>query len=107
MDNTLPQPVKTFRNDYSDVWSAFKELGGRCHEAGPLDERVRRLVKIALAIGVGSEGATHSAVRNALASGVASEEIRHVAVMAITTLGFPSAMRAMTWVGDCINPEAK
>jgi len=38
----------------------------------------------------------------ALAAGVAPEEIKHVAILGITTLGFPEAMRALTWMGDCL-----
>lgn len=100
MRSKLPQPVEEFRNDYADVWTAFTQLGDHLHKAGPLDEKTRRLVKLALAIGAGLEGATHSAVRNALAASVTPEEIKHVAVLGITTLGFPSAVRALTWIGD-------
>lgn len=82
------------------MWTAFTQLGDHLHKAGPLDEKTRRLVKLALAIGAGLEGATHSAVRNALAASVTPEEIKHVAVLGITTLGFPSAVRALTWIGD-------
>ena len=102
MQSKLPQPVEEFRNDYADVWTAFTQLGDRLHKAGPLDEKTRRLVKLALAIGAGLEGATHSAVRNALATSVTPEEIKHVAILGITTLGFPSAIRALTWIGDDI-----
>ena len=100
MSDRLPEPVEEFKSEYAEVWSAFKRLGDGCHKAGPLDEKSRRLVKLALAIGAGLEGGTHSAVRNALAQGVTPEEIKHVAVLAVTTLGLPSAMRALTWIGD-------
>jgi alkylhydroperoxidase/carboxymuconolactone decarboxylase family protein YurZ len=100
----LPQPVESFKETHPDVWKAFKELGSRCHEAGPLDEKTRRLTKVALAIGAGLEGATHSAVRNALATGLTPDEINHVAVLAITTIGFPSGIRALTWISDCLPP---
>jgi alkylhydroperoxidase/carboxymuconolactone decarboxylase family protein YurZ len=96
----LPKPGQDFRNRYPDVWKAFNELGDRCHQAGPLDEKTRRLVKIALSIGAGSEGATHSAVRNALRAGVSQEEINHVAALAVSTLGLPAAVRAFTWLND-------
>jgi alkylhydroperoxidase/carboxymuconolactone decarboxylase family protein YurZ len=96
----VPAPVEAFRQDYDDVWQAFARLGERCHEAGPLDARTRRLVKLALAVGAGLEGATHSAVRNALAAGLTADEIKHVAVLGLTTVGFPSMMRALTWIGD-------
>lgn len=103
MQNKLPRPVENFKEEYSEVWRAFTALGDECHRAGSLDERSRRLVKIALAIGAGLEGATHSAVRNALAAGITPEEINHVAVLGVTTLGFPEAMRALTWIGDCFS----
>ena len=86
------------------MWGAFNDLGERCHEAGPLDEKSRRLVKLALSIGAALEGATHSAVRNARKAGITPEEIDHVALLAITTLGLPAATRAMTWVTDNVRP---
>jgi 4-carboxymuconolactone decarboxylase len=96
----LPKAVDEFRKRHPDVWRAFNELGERCHEAGPLDEKSRRLVKLALSIGAGLEGATHSAVRSALKTGIKAEEMEHVALLAISTLGLPSATRAMTWIAD-------
>jgi alkylhydroperoxidase/carboxymuconolactone decarboxylase family protein YurZ len=98
----LPKTVNQFRKRYPKVWKAFNDLGDRCHEAGPLDEKSRRLVKLALSIGAGLEGATHSALRNARKTGIAPEEIEHVAILAISTLGLPAATRAMTWIADDI-----
>jgi 4-carboxymuconolactone decarboxylase len=106
MSDELPRPVNDFRKQYSDVWKAFTELGDQCHKAGPLDEKTRRLIKVALSIGAGLEGGTHSAVRNALASGVKPEEIRHAAVLGITTIGLPAAVRALTWIDDCLSPKS-
>lgn len=100
MNTKLPQPVGRFEELYPEVWNAFMKLGDSCHNAGPLDEKARRLVKVALAIGAGLEGGTHSAVRNARAAGVTTEELNHIAVLSITTLGLPSAMRGLTWVND-------
>jgi 4-carboxymuconolactone decarboxylase len=96
----LPKPVGSFRKRYPKIWETFNQLGDLCHEAGPLDEKTRRLVKLALSIGAGLEGATHSAVRNAREAGVSADEMNHVALLAITTLGFPSATRALTWISD-------
>ena len=106
MPKNLPRPVEDFRTAYPDVWKAFTELGDHCHKAGPLDEKTRRLVKVALSIGAGLEGGTHSAVRNALASGVEPEEIRHVAVLGTTTIGLPATVRSLTWINDCLSRES-
>lgn len=97
---SLPNAVNQFRKRHPEVWKAFNQLGEFCHQAGPLDEKSRRLVKLALSIGAGLEGATHSAVRNARASGVTAEEMEHVALLSITTLGLPAATRAWTWIAD-------
>ncbi len=47
MSTQLPKAVSQFRKRHPEVWKAFNDLGERCHEAGPLDERSRRLVKLA------------------------------------------------------------
>ena len=91
---------ESFRQQYPDVWKAFAKLADECHDSGPLDDKSRKLIKVALAIGAGLEGATHSAVRHAMDIGVTQAELDHVALLAITTLGFPSAMRALSWLRD-------
>jgi 4-carboxymuconolactone decarboxylase len=100
MPAKVPPFVADFRTTHADVWEAFNALADKCHNAGPLDEKTRRLVKVALSVGAGLEGGTHSAVRNARHAGITDEELAHVCVLAITTLGFPAAMRALTWVSD-------
>lgn len=82
------------------MWKAFTALGEASSKAGPIDAATLRLVKIALAIGAGLEGAVHSHTRRAVAEGVAADAIRHIALAAIPTLGFPAALRALSWVED-------
>ncbi len=91
---------ESFRDSYKDVWDAFSELSDRCHDIGPLDDKTRRLVKLAIAMASGLEGGTHSAVRHAKDAGITQKEMEHVAVLAITTMGFPAAMRALSWIRD-------
>ena len=106
MSRELPEAVEIFRREYPDVWKAFTELGDKCHKAGPLDEKTRRLVKLALCVGAGLEGGSHSAVRNALASGCTADEIRHVAVLGTSTIGLPATIRAFTWISDYLTGTA-
>ncbi len=100
MQEALPKSISGFEKKHPEVWKAFAKLGEACHETGPLDEKTRRLVKLAMAVGSRHEGAVHSATRNALQSGVTREEIEHVAILAITTIGWPNAYAAMTWIED-------
>ena len=100
MSTPVPPNVRDFRQTHPQIWEAFTALADKCHEGGPLDERTRRVVKVALAMAAGIEGGTHSAIRNARQSGITDEELTHIAVLAITTIGFPAAMRALTWIHD-------
>jgi alkylhydroperoxidase/carboxymuconolactone decarboxylase family protein YurZ len=101
MDNQVPEQVEDIRDQYPEIWDAFTKLAEACHDkGGPLDERSRKLVKLAIAIGHRHEGGVHSAVRHALAAGVTPEELRHVALLAVTTIGWPAARAALTWIDD-------
>ncbi|GBD40130.1 hypothetical protein HRbin37_02419 [bacterium HR37] len=100
--NKLPQPLQRFIKRYPEVWESYERLGEKCHESGPLDEKTRRLVKLGIAIGARLEGAVHSHTKRALELGISKEEILHVALLAITTVGFPSAIAALTWIEDTL-----
>ena len=78
-------------------------MGTAAHAHGPLDDKTRELVKLALSIGIGSEGAVHAHTRKALEKGITSDEIRHVVLLSITTTGFPAAQAARTWVEDILS----
>jgi alkylhydroperoxidase/carboxymuconolactone decarboxylase family protein YurZ len=103
MKEPLPESVMSFKSKYPAVWEAFAALGEQCHAAGPLDERSRRLIKLGIAIGAQHEGAVHSATRQALSSGITAEELFHTVILAITTIGWPSAYAAMTWIDDVVS----
>jgi AhpD family alkylhydroperoxidase len=92
--------VDSLKQAHPAVIEAYQALGKASAEAGPLDPRTRRLVKLALSIGGGSEGAVHSHTRRALEEGLTADELRQVAVLAITTLGFPQAIAGLSWIAD-------
>ena len=98
----LPGRYVQFQKRFPAVFQAYDALGAASAEAGPLDGKSRALVKLAIAIGGQMEGAVHSHTRRAVESGCSADEIRHVALLSITTLGFPSMMKTLTWVEDII-----
>ena len=105
MVDELPSGAGYVAEDYPEIWDAYSRLGRACAEAGPLDERDRRLVKLAMALAIGSEGATHSHVRRALDESFTSDELRQVALLGVTTLGFPRSVAALTWIEDILEEE--
>src|ERR1700747_3347502 len=100
--NQIPARYQHFEKSYPAVMQAVEALGEVTQSAGPLDSKTRALVKLAIAIGTMREGAVHSHTRRALQASCSPEELRHVGVLAITTIGFPSTMAAMSWVEDIL-----
>ena len=98
-----PKRYQDFAKKYRNVASAYEELGAACHGAGPLDDKTRALVKLAISVGARIEGSTHAHVRKAIDTGASKDEMRHVALLAIQTIGFPPAMAALSWIDDIIN----
>ncbi|GGK51253.1 carboxymuconolactone decarboxylase family protein [Salinarimonas ramus] len=101
----LPSGAGDVAADYPQVWDAYAALGKATSEAGPIDGRTARLVKLALAIGALSEGAVHSHTRRALEEGIEPTALKQVALMAIPTMGFPQGVRALTWIEDITDPD--
>lgn len=101
---TLPSGAGDVAGAYPAVWDAYAALGRATSEAGPIEGRTARLVKLALAIGALSEGAVHSHTRRALDEGIEPAALKQVALMAITTMGFPQGVRALTWIEDVTDP---
>jgi alkylhydroperoxidase/carboxymuconolactone decarboxylase family protein YurZ len=104
----LPDIVTQFAGEYPEVWAAYNRLGNASAEAGPLDQKTQRLVKLAVAIGGQRQGAVNSHARRALAAGCSAEEIGHVGILAITTLGWPAAFAAICWIKETLSrPRSK
>jgi len=103
----LPKAFETFRKRYRSVYKAYEALGGAAHEAGPLDQKTRELVKLGMAVGGRLEGAVRSHAHRALEVGATPEEIEHVVLLAITTSGFPTAVAAFTWVEELLAPRKR
>lgn len=101
----IPKRYQKFMEDYPRVGKAYEELGAAVHNAGPLDEKTRALIKLAISIGARLEGAVHSHARKALNVGITKEEMKHVALLSLPTLGLPSMMAALSWIDDIVGEE--
>jgi len=101
----LPAAFRGMGRRFPEVMKAYGQLGRATAEAGPLDARVRELVKLGIAFGARLEGAAHAHVRKAREAGATPDEIRHVALLCVTTIGWSASVAAMTWVDDVLSRE--
>lgn len=101
----LPKRFEKFQKEYSDVASAYEKLGAAIHSSGPLDNKTRSLIKLAISTGARLEGAVHSHTRKALDAGCSKDEIKQTVLLALPTIGLPSTMAAMSWIDDVLEKK--
>ena len=98
----IPEPFRKLGKDHPEVSRAYEALAAAAHESGPLDERTRRLVKLAISVGGRLEGAVRSHTWQAKRAGVTEAEMDHVVLLSLTTIGLPSMVAARTWVASAL-----
>jgi AhpD family alkylhydroperoxidase len=105
MEKKLPSAYRRFATEHPKLIGAYEAVSEVSLSEGPLPRKTAELVKIGIAIGARLEGAVHSHVKRALDAGATPAEIRHAVRLAITTVGFPTMMAALSWTNDVLAPE--
>lgn len=100
---SMPKPPKfyeQFVSKYPQVAAKYEELGDAVHGQGPLSDRERALIKLAISGSHLYQSAFKAHIRKALASGISREEIEHLVLLFLPTVGFPVMMAAMGIVAE-------
>jgi alkylhydroperoxidase/carboxymuconolactone decarboxylase family protein YurZ len=91
----IHETFRTFKEDFPQVYARHEELGIEIHEnSGPLPEKVRWLLKIAISGGSRHLSALETHITKAKEAGVTDEEIKHTLLLLMQTAGFPTLMEA-------------
>lgn len=101
----IPSTYRAMHKQFPDFMQAYEAMGQAARQAGPLTDREVAMVKLAISIGAGLQGGAHSHCRKALQAGCSPEDLRHVAILAAPTIGFPTMMRAKSWVEDVLSQQ--
>jgi alkylhydroperoxidase/carboxymuconolactone decarboxylase family protein YurZ len=102
-----PDYYKDLKKRYPLVAKSVDRLTADCSAAGPLDAKTRHLVKLGIAIGLGSEGDVQNLTMQALADGTTPDEIRHAVLLSLTTAGFPAMIASMQLAEEIISKKTK
>jgi 4-carboxymuconolactone decarboxylase len=95
-----PKFYKEFITKYPEVGKKYEELGDTIHHNGPLNDRERALIKLAISGSHLYHSAFKAHIRKAIAAGVTREEIEHVALLMLPTVGFPTMMAMMGMIDE-------
>jgi alkylhydroperoxidase/carboxymuconolactone decarboxylase family protein YurZ len=84
-----------FKAEFPKVYESYEALGKQIHEkSGPLPEKTRWLLKIAISASSGHRKALETHIYKGKESGLTDSEIGHGLLLLIQTRGFPTFMRA-------------
>ncbi len=84
-----------FKEDFPQVYAGHQDLGIEIHEnSGPLPEKTRCLLKIAISGASRHLFALETHIAKAREAGVSDEEIKHALLLLMQTTGFPTLMEA-------------
>ncbi len=98
----LPDQYIGIQKRYKGFIKAVENLGKAAKASGPLNEKTSRLIQLAAAASILSEGSVHSHTRRAIAAGAKPDEIRHAIILLTSTIGFPTVSAALSWVDDVL-----
>ncbi len=93
--DSIPAFYLEFRERFKEVGDQYENLGKAVHQQGPLDERTRALVKLAISGSSGLNNAFRTHVRKARQQGLTREEMEHVALLFLPTKGLSTTMKAL------------
>jgi 4-carboxymuconolactone decarboxylase len=92
----IEKNLKYLTEKHGEIYDAYENFGRLVHEkGGPLDEKTRWLIKIALSTSCQCENALRTHILKALKSGCTREEIEHALLLVAPTSGFPKMMQGM------------
>lgn len=84
-----------FKEEFPEIHQKHEALGQAVHEkGGPLSEKSRWLIKIAISAACNHKRALETHLRKAREAGVSEEEIKHALLLLIPTAGFPAFMKS-------------
>jgi len=103
MTRSADDPPRTFRafvERHPRLAAAHRDIAAAVEAAGPLDARMRALVKIGLCAGARLETALRGHVRRALSGGATPEEIEQAILLGMNPCGFPPSIAVWKWARE-------
>lgn len=92
----IQENLKYFIDKHGDIYEAYSSYGKAIHEkGGPLEEKTKRLIKVAVSATIGNEYSLTTHIKKALKAGCTLEEIEHTILLVAPTAGFPAMMKAL------------
>lgn len=102
----IEKNLNYFTEKHGEIYAAYKSYGNLVHEkGGPLDEKTRWLIKVALSTDCQNQYSLRTHILKALKSGCTKEEIEHAILLVGPTAGFPKLMNGLLIFREVFDQE--
>jgi len=89
-----------FAKAYPEIAASYEGLRVEVNAAGPLANRDRALVKFAVSVGMRQKAGAYAHIRKAIDAGLKRDQLEHTVLLALPTIGLPSALSALDWIAE-------
>lgn len=106
--DVIQKNLKYVTEHHPEIYKAYEKYGKLVHEeGGPLTEKTRWLIKVALSTEEQYSLALRTHILKALKSGCTWEEVEHAILLVAPTAGFPKTMQGILILRQVIDECAK
>lgn len=104
--DVIEKNLKYLIDNHGEIYDAYENYGKLVHEkGGPIDEKTRWLIKIALSTDCQNQYSLRTHILKALKSGCSKEEIEHAILLVAPTSGFPKMMHGLLTFRDILESK--
>lgn len=104
--DVMERNLHYFIDKHNDIYEAYEAYGHKLHEkGGPLSEKTRWLIKVAISACCQYEYALRTHIKKAVRAGCTREEIEHAILLVAPSGGFPKMMEAILILRDEMGDE--
>jgi 4-carboxymuconolactone decarboxylase len=101
----IHEVLTALKEEFPLVYDRYEAMGREIHErSGPLPEKVRWLLKIAISGAGGHRLALETHILKGKEAGLTDAEIKHALLLLVPTVGFPAFMEAYAVLNGMRNP---
>jgi len=95
-------PFEVFARSFPEVTHAYRAMKSAYGAAGPLDEKTKQLIQVAIMVAIGSESGTRDHVGFALDAGARPHEVRQAILLVLGPAGMSRTSAGIVWANDVI-----
>ena len=95
-------PFEVFARTFPEVTQAYRSMKSAYGTAGPLDEKTKQLIQVAIMVSIGSEGGTRDHTGFALDAGAKPDEVRQAILLVLGPAGMSRTSAGIAWANQVI-----